>query len=153
MGFIILAVAIVLLSFLLRLRRDPMKDQLEVVQGLAAEARLDIRMAEVLKSHPSPLPFVTTTWQLRRKRIDFLDESLQKNLAAAFDMAEEYNEAIVAARRAKSYGSLSSLDTDKLKETLAVCREGLEQWMLLKVGSRNPPEKGPGILDVFIGKH
>ena len=153
MGFVILAVAIVLLSFLLRMRRDPAKDHLEIVQGLAAEARLDIRMAEVLKTHPSPRAFHTTAWQLHKKHISFLDGSLQKNLADAFDLCEDYNKAINAAKKIKSYGSLSSVDIKKLKETLSACQEGLEQWMLLKVGSRTPPVKGPSMFDVLIGKH
>ena len=152
-GFIFLALALVGLSFILRMRRNPVKDQLEIVQGLASEARLDIRMADVLKTHPNPRPFVTTTWLLRRKHVDFVDAALRDSLEKAFELAEEYNVTIYAARKTKSFGALSSLDTEKLKGLLAVCQESLEQWMLLKVGSRNPPEKGPIVLDFLIGKH
>ncbi len=150
---IILAAVIVALSFLLRGRRSPVKNQLEIVQGLNAEVKLDIRMAEVLIGHPSPRPFLTTMWRLHKKQLDFLNGPLQKNISDAFGLAEECNKEIIAARKKKSYGSLASLNVDKLKSLFAACQEGLEQWMLLKVGSRNPPVKGPSFLDMLIGKH
>ena len=150
--FFILAFALIAFQFLRSRGRDPVKNQLELVQDLAAEVRLDVRMAEVLKTHPSPRPFMTTTWQLHKKQFDFLDESLQKNLIEAFTLAEDYNKQIIAARKQKSFESLAKLDTDKLMGLLGACKEGLEQWMLFKVGSRNPPVKHPGIFESLFGR-
>jgi hypothetical protein len=67
-------------------------------------------------------------------------------------MAEDVNKLIGDAKKYKSTSYLTGVDMGELKGLLAKCQEGLEQWLLLKVGSRNPPPKTPGLFDDLLGK-
>ncbi|MBI2849648.1 MAG: hypothetical protein HYX80_01230 [Chloroflexi bacterium] len=150
--FILLAIAMVVLQYFLRKRRGPAGTQQEIVQNLLAEARLDLRMAEVFDFSPRAKRFMTTTWQLNKNKLDFLDKSLQDSVSNAFMMAEDVNQQIAAAKKYKSTSYLVSVDIDKLKGLLSKSQEGLEQWLLLKVGSKNPAVKAPGLFDDLLGK-
>ena len=89
---------------------------------------------------------------LNRNKLDFLDKALQTNISDAFMMAEDYNHQIDEARKYKSTSYMANINIDKLNGLLAKCQEGLEQWLLLKTGSRNPVEKMPGMFDDLLGR-
>ena len=150
--FIIGAIALVVIQFFLRRRRGPGANQQEIVQNLLAEVRLDIRLAEVFSFQYQARRFMTTTWQLNKNKLDFLAPKLQESVNNAFLMAEDFNQQIAAAKKYKSTAYMNSINIDKLKELLDASQQGLEQWLLLKVGSKNPPEKEPGVFDDLLGK-
>jgi hypothetical protein len=151
--FIIIAVAWVLLRFLLRKGQGPVRNQQEIVQNLAREARLAHRMAEVFTSRGTKAErFITTTWQLHKDKLDFLEPSLKKTVDEAFMMAVDVNKLIGDAKKYKSASYLTGIDIAKLTDLMAKSQEGLEQWLLIKVGSRNPPERAPGLFDDLLGR-
>ncbi|MEK7354740.1 MAG: hypothetical protein AABZ77_09570 [Chloroflexota bacterium] len=150
--FIIGAIALVVLQFILRKRRPPEANQQDIVQNLLAEVRLDFRLAEVFSFQYQAKRFMTTTWQLNKNKLDFLDPKLQENVNDAFMMAEDFNQQIAAAKKHKSAAYMASIHMDKLKVLLTTSQQGLEQWLLIKVGSKNPPEKAPGMFDDLLGK-
>lgn len=150
--FILGAIALIIIQYFLRRRRGPGASQLEIVQNLLAEVRLDLRLAEVFDFSSRAKRFMTTTWQLHKNKLDFLEQPLQKSVSEAFLMAEDFNQQIDSAKKYKSTSYIASINIDKLKGLLAACQQGLEQWLLLKVGTKNPPEKVPGMFDDLLGK-
>ena len=150
--FIVGVIALVVFQYILRRRRGPGANQQEVVQNLLAEVKLDIRLAELFAVKMQTKKFMTTTWQLNKNKLDFLDQPLQVSISDAFTMAEDFNGQIAAARKHKTNAYMAGVSMDKLKGLLVSCQQGLEQWLLLKVGSRNPQVKAPGIFDSLMGR-
>ncbi len=150
--FIIGAIALVAIQYFLRKRRGPEANQQEIVQNLLGEVRLDIRLAEIFSFQYQAKQFLTTTWQLNKNKLDFLDPRLQESVNNAFEMAEDFNQQIAAAKKHKSNAYMASIHMDKLKAALTTCQQGLEQWLLLKVGSKNPPLKEQSMFDNLMGK-
>ena len=150
---ILAAIALLAFQYFMRRRRGPGASQQETVQNLLIETKLNVRIAEVYTFDYRTRKFVTTTWRLRKNKLDFLGEPLQESVNNAFAMAEDFNKQISAAKKNKSTVYMASVNMDKLKVLLASCQEGLEQWLLKKVGSKNPPLKMPGMFDDLLGKH
>jgi hypothetical protein len=150
--FILGAIALVAFQYFMRRRRGPGANQQEVVQNLLSEVRLDIRLIDVFTFQYKAKPFMTTAWQLNKNKLDFLPQTVQENVSNAFVMVEDINQQIAAAKKYKSTAYMASIHVDKLKVLLTGCQQGLEQWLLLKVGSKNPPEKVPGMFDDLLGK-
>ncbi len=150
--FIIGAIALVAIQYFLRKRRGPEATQPDLVQDLLGEVKLDIRLAEIFPFQYQAKQFMTTTWQLNKNKLDFLDPKLQETVNSAFEMAVDFNQQIAAAKKNKSNAYMASIHMDKLKVLLASSQQGLEQWLLLKVGSKNPPLKEPGMFDNLMGK-
>lgn len=146
------ALALIVFQYFVRKKRSPVLNQQELAQNLAAEVRLNQRIAEFFSFEYKARRFLTTTWQLNRNKLDFLDKALQTNISDAFMMAEDYNHQIDEARKYKSTSYMANINIDKLNGLLAKCQEGLEQWLLLKTGSRNPVEKMPGMFDDLLGR-
>lgn len=146
------AIALILFQYFIRPKRSPALNQQDLVQNLAAEVRLNLRVAEFFSFEYKARSFLTTTWHLNKNKLDFLDTALQRDISDAFILAEDYNHQIGEARKNKSTSYMANINIDKLKTLLARCQEGLEQWLLLKTGSRNPPEKTPGMFEDLLGK-
>lgn len=150
--FIFGVIALVVIQFFLRRRHSPGGTEQEIVQNLLAEVKLDLRLTEVFDFSSRAKRFMTTAWQLNKNKLDFLGKSLQVSVSDAFMMAEDYNQQIAAAKKYKSTSYMVSINMDKLKGLLAASQQGLEQWLVLKVGSKNPPEKVPSVFDDLLGK-
>lgn len=150
--FIIGAIVLVIIQFWLRKRRGPATNQPEVVQNLLAETRLNFRMADAFDFSLRSGRFMTTTWQLNKDKLSFLEAPLQSGVSDAYMMVEDVNRQIAAAKKYKSTSYLISIDKEKLKGLLAKCQEGLEGWLLLKLGTKNPQMKAPGMFDDLLGK-
>lgn len=150
--FIIGAIALVVFQFIMRKRRGPGGNQQEIVQNLLAEVRLNVRLAELLAVQYQPRKFMMTSWVLSKNQVVFLPSSLQTSLADAFMMAEDFNRQIDAAKKYKSTSYMASVDLEKLKKLFVACQEGLELWLVEKTGTKNPPEKIPGMFDDLLGR-
>ncbi len=148
--FIIAILAILVLFSLFR-RRSPNRDRPEVVRGLLSEVRINEVLIETFHQRPKPKRFETSTWQLNKKKLDFLEKSLQVDLNNAFTLAEDFNRQLKAAKKAKSADFKFNLDHEKMKEPLAKSKKGLEDWLLAHFGGREPPPKYPTITDYLFG--
>ena len=149
---IIAAIALVGIQYFMRRRRGPGAKQQEIVQNLLGEARLNLRLTEVFTFDYKAKRFITTTWRIYKNGLDYLPQKLQEQVNNAFMMTEDFNGQIAAAKKNKSTIYMSNINMDKLKGLLESCKEGLEQWLLLKVGSKDPPLKAPGMFDDLLGK-
>jgi hypothetical protein len=66
-------------------------------------------------------------------------------------MIEDFNLQIASARKYKSMDYLAGVGVEKVKDPLAQSREGLEQWLLARTGSRQPPPRYPGLFEGLFG--
>ena len=144
----ILIVIILLFVFLRRgggARRQP-----EIVQSLLTDVKLDQALVETFYIREKPRKFEMTSWQMHRTKLDFLGEELQATLAETFGIIEDFNQQIKTIKRSK-VGDHKSIDVTKLKELLAKCRKGLEDWMMDKIGQKELPTRYPSLMGFLFG--
>ncbi len=142
---------VVLLFYLLRRRGGSVRQRPEMVQSLIYEVRLNQALVETFHLREKPRRFESTHWQLNKDKLDFLEESLQNTLAKVFDMVEDFNQQIKAAKKSKMLEHLN-LDIDKLKEPLVESKKGLEDWLEENTGHRELPPKYPTLLGSLFGE-
>ena len=143
---------IILLQFFLRRGRKAKTTNREITQNLLSEVRLDLAITEVFNFHWRTKTFMTTSWQMNKTKLDFLDQSLQVALSEAFIMAEDFNRQIKAAKKYRSTSYMTNIDVDKLKEPLTKSKQGLEQWLQSATGIKESRPKYPGVLDDWLGR-
>ncbi len=149
---IIIVIALLVLQFVIRRRRSPEATQIEIVQNLVSEVSIDLRLAEILISGEQVKRLLTTAWQLNKNKLDFLDTALQSDLNDAYMIAEDFNQQVAASKKYKSITYIASINAERLKEKLTKSKEGLEQWLLAKTGTKEPTQKPPGMFDMLIGR-
>ena len=149
---IVTIIGLIVLQFFLRRKRTLETTPREIAQSLLSEVRLNLRLTEVFTFSYRTSKFMTTSWQINKNKLDFLNQSLQVALSDAFTMAEDFNQQIAAAKKYKSTSYMASVGVDKLKDKLTKSREGLEEWLQAKVGTIEPSVKIPGVFDGWLGR-
>jgi hypothetical protein len=148
---ILFAAAIIAFLLLFSLiRRNPHKSRAEVVRGLLSEVRMNIILVETFEQRQKPRKFLTTGWQLHKKRINFLDKSIQDDLISVFGIALDYNRRLNAAKKAKSTDQIK-VDLEGLRQPLPRIRSGLEDWLLANVGNVDQSER-PSMFGGLFGR-
>ncbi len=149
---IIVAVILVavLVFFTLIRPRNPKKEQADIVSTLLEETKLNMILVDTFDRQPQQWPFHTTCWQLRKKRLSFLDKNLQKDINSSFGTACDFNQRLRAAAKAKS-NKRESVDLASLQESFPRIKQGLEDWLLANIGTSGPQTKKPGITDLMFG--
>lgn len=145
-----LVLVAVLVFFTLIRPRNPKKEQADIVSTLLEETKLNIILVDTFDRQPQQWPFHTTCWQLRKKRVGFLDKNLQKDIAASFTMACDFNQRLRAAAKAKS-NKRQTVDMVSLQEYFPRVKQGLEDWLLANIGTAGPQPKKPGMTDILFG--
>lgn len=141
-------IAFVLLFSLMR-RGNPRKRQAEIVRTLLLEAGVNMILVDTFDRQPKPRNFETTGWQLHKKKLDFLEKELQKDINNSFGMGLDYNQRLKAAKKAKSTKK-ESLDLETMKVCLIRVKDGLEDWLLVNIGTIEPER--PGMFDGLFGR-
>ncbi len=118
-------ILLILFNIFFKKRRGE-RTQLEIVTSLLSEIALNQQIAEAFLQKAKK--FKTGSWQRNKNKLDFLDQELQVALAKAFNMAEEFNREVDAAKKYKSSSYLEGIPVDKLKEALARSQQVLEGW-------------------------
>jgi len=109
-------------------KRKTEKTQPEIAMSLLSEVVTNQQIAEGFLGKTRIRKFRTDSWQRNKEKLDFLDQTLRDELAKTFGMAEEFNRAVDATRKFKSSSYLEGISVDRLKESLARSRQGLEEW-------------------------
>jgi len=125
---ILLPIILIILFRVFFRRRKAEKTQPEIAISLLSEVALNQQIVEASPGKSQVKKFRTGSWQRNKDKLGFLDQELQATLARAFSMADEFNRAIDATRKFKSSSYLEGIPLDKLKESLARSRQGLEEW-------------------------
>ena len=147
---ILMIIGLILLQFFLR-RRKPATTQREIVQSLLNEVKLNQALAESHHLRQKPKKFETVSWRRSKNKLDFLNQPLQVALSDAFMLAEDFNQQIDTAKRQKSALYMLNINMDKIKDSLGKSKQGLEEWLLKNVGTKEPPPKYPSITDSLFG--
>jgi len=148
---LIFAAAIIAFLLLFSLiRRNPQKARTEVVRGLLTETRINVILVDTFERQPKYRKFTTTGWQLHRKKIGFLDKSVQDDLTSLYGIAMDYNRRINDAKKAKSTERIK-IDIESMRESLPRILAGLEDWLLANVGNVDESER-PSMFGGLFGR-
>lgn len=129
-NLIILVPMILFIVFnIIRKRRRGERTQSEIVISLLSEIGLNQQIVEVFLQRGGSRKLKIGSWQRNKDKLEFFDQKLQECLAKTFNMVEEFNRAIDAARKFKSSSYMVGIPMDKLKESLTLCRQGIEEWL------------------------
>jgi hypothetical protein len=145
---IVVAIAIFILFALIR-GRDPRKERIELVGSLLEETKLNVILAQNYERQPFQRPFHVTGWQLRRKKFNFLDNALIKDIDNSYSIALDYNKRLKAANKEQP-GQIVTLDIEMLRISFPEIKQGLEDWLLAKTGTSDHKTK-QGISDWLFG--
>ena len=128
-NLIILVPIILLILFnIFRRRRKGERTEPEIAMSLLSEVAFNQQIVESFFQQGRATKLRTGSWQRNKDKLEFLDQKLQENLAKTFSMAEEFNRALDASHKFKSSSYLEGISPDKLKDSLARSRQGLEEW-------------------------
>ena len=128
---ILIPVILIILFNVFFRRRKAEKTQPEIAMSLLSEVAANQQIAEAATKKTQIRKFRTDSWQRNQGKLDFLDEKLRDDLAKAFNMADEFNRAVDATHKFKSSSYLEGISVDRLKESFARGRQGLEEWFEL----------------------
>ena len=144
-------IGLIFLQFFLRRGRKPAVRNQEVAEDLLLEVKINQALVETFPLRQKPKRFRATSWQMNKNKLDFLRQSLQIALSDAFTMIEDYNQQMEALKKYKSASDVVQINVGKLEEPLAKSKEGLEEWLMITTGKREPSPKYPGIFDDWFG--
>ena len=136
---IILAVVVIVNIFFRRRRGE--RTQLEIIARLLSEVNYNQKLMETFNLHWQAKKFKTDSWNRNKAKLDFLDQSLQIALSDAFNIAEDFNQEIAAAKKHKSSSYLASISMDRLRTPLAATKQGLEEWLQQNMGRAMPQRR------------
>jgi len=143
-----LLVIVALFSFLRgrgTVRRHP-----EIIQLILNDVKMDQALVSAFYLREKPRQFERNNWELYKNDVGFLGESLNETLRLTFSIVEDLNQEIKLVKKNKT--SHQSINVNKLTEPLAVCRKGLEDWMMEHLGTTELPLKRPSFLGTFFGQ-
>ncbi len=106
------------------------------VATILGEVNHNAKLVENFSFHYRIGKMQTRNWQRNKDKVDFLPRDLWVALSKVFEMSEEFNERIGAARRVKSDSYMAGIDVSKLKAPLAKCKQELTLW--LQENMQNP---------------
>jgi len=147
--FVLVIIAAIFVISLIR-RRDPKKERAEIVRQLLTDTRIDLILVETFDRQPPGRRFETGSWQLNKKKLVFLEKTIQADMDDAFGKALDYNRRLKAARKTKSAERVVP-DSEGMKAPLLRIKDGLQDWLLTNVGSVDAPRQYTGITDGLFG--
>ncbi|MFH1169415.1 MAG: hypothetical protein V1691_01845 [Chloroflexota bacterium] len=137
--FVIVIVLLLALNIFMRKRRQE-GSKLGMVSTIYSDVDKNGKLAESFSYHWQSARFRTAAWAKNREKVSFLPQDLMSTVSKVFDMADQFNQRLDAAKRSKSDSYLAGIELDKIKEPAAKARQGLREWFQANV---NNPEYMP----------
>ena len=134
-SYLIPVIMFLLFNVLFRKQREQQR-RISVVKGLLSETDYNIKLAESFSLRSQMKNFKTTTQKRNKGKIDYIDQSLYSTLTNAYEIADEFNRDIDAAKKHKSASYIVGIDTSRLIEPLDKSKQGLEEWLELNKGKK-----------------
>jgi len=141
LSYLVPIVAFIVFNVIFR-KRQQQKRQQQVVRSLLLEIDYNQKLMEAFLFKWQSRKFKTGTWKSNRDKMDYIDQSLHNTLAGAYEIAEEFNGEIDAAKKHKSSSYLAGIQVDRLKGPLARSRQGLKEWLELNKRAKEMPKPG-----------
>jgi len=123
-------------------KQQEQKRRLEMIRSLLSEVNYNQKLMEAFLIQWQAKKFKTGIWKRNRDKMDYIDQSLHATLVSAYEITDEFNREIDAAKEHKSASYLASIQVDRLREPLARSKQGLEEWLQLNKGRKEPAKEG-----------
>ncbi len=144
----VLIFGLLILNLYFRKRKSD-KSPLGGVVGIFTDINKSLKKVENFGFHWQIGKLESGNWQRNKDKVDFLPVDLRSTLDKTFDLVEEVNQRIEAARRHKSDSYMAGIDVDKLKEPLAQSKGQLQEW--IQENMQNPEYIPPKRRGLFVG--
>ncbi len=126
--FIVVMILLMAGNFFLKKRRGN-QTPLGRVASMLTDIRKNAQLANNFDFHQGIKKFNTSNWFKGKDKIDFVPQNIVFNLSKAFEMADEFNQRIVSAKKFGSDSYLAGIDVEKLKAPLATSDQELTHWL------------------------
>ena len=143
LAYLIPVIILILINVFFRKQQEQKRRQ-TVVKSLLSEIDYNQKLMEAFSLQWQAKKFKTGVWKRNTGKMDYIDQSLHNTLAGAYEIAEEFNKEIDAAKKHKSVSYLAGIRMDRLKEPLAKSKQGLEEWIELNKGKKKPDQEAGG---------
>ena len=150
---IILGVVVMLLlvaNFFVR-KRKMEKTTLGMVVTVMDELRHNERLTGEFSFHRTINKFRTSHWNKNKNRLDFIPTEVMVRVGKAFDLSDDVNDRINAARRYGSDSYMAAIDIEKLKGPIAGAREALGTWLEENIDTPELQPKKRGMFGGLFG--
>ena len=137
----LIPIIIIVLTNVVFKKHKQQQTKLKVVRSLLSEIDFDQKLIEAFSLQWQTRKFKTGTWKRNKDKMDYIDPGLRYVLADAFEIAEEFNREIDAAKKHKSTSYLAGIRVERLTEPLARSKQGLEEWLELNQSKKKLPAK------------
>ena len=135
LSYLIPVIVFALYNVLFRKQREQQR-RVSVVKSLLSETDYNSKLAESFSLRSQMKKFKTATWKRNRDKMDYIDQSLRSILASTYEIADELNGDMDAAKKHESASYVAGIGTSKLIEPLAKSKRGLEEWLALNKGKK-----------------
>ena len=128
---IILGAAVLLLlvvNFFVK-KRKMESTALGQIVTILDELRHNEKLTETFSFHHTIPKFRTSHWNKNRNRIDLVPIEIRVKLEKAFDLTEDANDRINAAKKSGSDSYMAGIDVGRMKEPIAVAEHQLREWL------------------------
>ena len=132
---VVLLIGALGLNIFMKYRRSR-KTPLGRVANILIDINRNVRFVDNFSYHHGAGKMKTGAWNRNKDKVDFLPQELRMTLSQLFDMSEQVNERIAAARKFKSDSYMAGIDLSKLKTPLATSHQQLQEW--LQENMQNP---------------
>ena len=137
---LLIVLGVIMMANIFFRKRKTESTPMGMVVGIFSEVDHNENLAGDFGAHRGAAKFKTVSWKRGREKIDFLPQELRTTIATAFNMVEEVNERIDAAKKFGSGSYLEGIDVSRLKAPLAKSKQGLQAWL---EENMNKPEYAP----------
>ena len=122
-------IAVVLVANIYFKRRKMEKAPVGKVTVMLMELNHNYELTEGFSFHRGIKRFKTGSWKRNKNKLDFLPMELRDTVAQAFEMCEDVNERIEAAKKYGSDSYMAGIDVEKLKGPIDKGRQDLRAWL------------------------
>jgi hypothetical protein len=143
--FIILIVVLIVITIVMRQRRSE-KSPVDIASALFMDLRANLGIVESMGAQKRPRKLKTDSWQRNENKLEFLDDSLRRELSTTFHLSEDYNRQVEAVKSYNQSGYMSIISVDKLKRSLINSQQGLEKWLRANAGQGGQTSQRQGCL-------
>jgi len=143
-SYVVPVIILILVNVFFRKQQEQKRRQ-QVVRSLLSEIDHNQKLMEAFLFQWQAKKFKTGAWKRNRDKMDDIDQDLHTTLASTYEIAEEFNREIEAAKKYKSASYLTGIQVDRLREPLAKSRQGLEEWLQLNTGKKEPVKPGDNL--------
>ena len=135
----LIPIIIIVLTNVVFKKHKQQQTKLKVVRSLLSEIDFDQKLIEAFSLKWQIRKFKTDTWKRNKDKMDYIDPALRYVLADAFEIAEEFNREVDAAKKHESTSYLAGIRVERLAKPLARSKQGLEEWLELNQSKKKLP--------------